>query len=73
MNFENISHLVLVLLLLTLNMQLPAGFKFTNLVANFLSIRQPYLACGNFQLQIPELSNQESMLLLNAAILIQLV
>ena len=27
LNFEHISHLVLVFLLLTLNMQLPAGFR----------------------------------------------
>ena len=29
-NFEHISHLVLVFLLLTLNMQLPAGYIQTN-------------------------------------------
>ena len=38
-NFEHISHLVLVFLLLTLNMQLPAGYGLNNQVNFSLRMR----------------------------------
>ena len=45
-NFEHISHLALVFLLLTLNMKLPAGYVIINL-HNLLDYLSTFSHCGN--------------------------
>ena len=46
-NFEHISHLVLVFLLLTLNMQMPTGLKFLSFVSYPYFVKYYESFCSN--------------------------